>query len=365
MNELKDLLESYKLGSLVDTFFNEGIDDIDTLMKLAGLDEEIKTLAPRIGDKIKLRALIKDLTENPSVASTFGQSKSTRVSSVVQTPTMRDSTAFKVPDKVPTPPAPTFKQLVMDIPSLIDDTEESSTTQYQVGIAEAMATSSKRPNEFMPSTSGSDSDNFRPSKKTKLLPAVFSRSEVLQYLEESGRGIAVMAYYNKNKELPPAYQDIIVQIIMDRIVLSANCTMKGNIMQNLADIIISIFPTEPAHVYYSDRMTPKKKIACGKLYCKYVNMKNLLRKCCTDNDKISVSEPYSITKCEYQSDDILWLQQNSEPWEEVLRRWRSSFQSRITSMTAQQDISSLINAWPLYKHAHGHVLVRIEYIMDI
>lgn len=56
--------------------------------------------------------------------------------------------------------------------------------------------------------------------------------------------------------------------------------------------------------------------------------------------------------------DILWLNHNNEPWDEVLQRWKNCFDYRRQVLNDDQShFVKFAESWPILKNSLGYTLV--------
>ncbi|KAI8420468.1 hypothetical protein MSG28_008955 [Choristoneura fumiferana] len=61
-----------------------------------------------------------------------------------------------------------------------------------------------------------------------------------------------------------------------------------------------------------------------------------------------------IEKFRDTTDDAIWLQNNTDPWEEVLKRWDKTFPERQKSQCS--TVHQYLEKWPILKLQKGHLL---------
>ncbi|XP_071569526.1 uncharacterized protein [Temnothorax nylanderi] len=59
----------------------------------------------------------------------------------------------------------------------------------------------------------------------------------------------------------------------------------------------------------------------------------------------------------------VWLKSYTEPWTEVLERWKKTAPNRIAQFTKRKDLSitNILTEWPLFKHPLGYSLISIDF----
>ncbi|XP_073954135.1 uncharacterized protein [Choristoneura fumiferana] len=59
------------------------------------------------------------------------------------------------------------------------------------------------------------------------------------------------------------------------------------------------------------------------------------------------------------TDDAIWLQNNTDPWEEVLKRWDKTFPERQKSQCS--TVHQYLEKWPILKLQKGHLLINLDF----
>lgn len=54
-------------------------------------------------------------------------------------------------------------------------------------------------------------------------------------------------------------------------------------------------------------------------------------------------------------EDILWLKLNSEPWEDVINKWKATYELREEQ--EYETVRELLESWPILNDVRGDVLV--------
>lgn len=128
-----------------------------------------------------------------------------------------------------------------------------------------------------------------------------------------------------------------------------------------------MFPTESIGTYYipairkADSPCKRSVMAKGKLVDK---VRNIVHKCeeatprrkkrsvvsSNDND---ANRTHSFTK----NDDVLWLEINTEPWDDVIQKWESTYTIRRNDKT--ETVTDFFEHWPILKKIKNDILVRL------
>jgi len=63
---------------------------------------------------------------------------------------------------------------------------------------------------------------------------------------------------------------------------------------------------------------------------------------------------YLTENCEAEQN---WLKYNIEPYDEIIKKWATTFKKRLCDLRSDKDLNSLLEDWPLYKQSFGYNLV--------
>lgn len=170
-----------------------------------------------------------------------------------------------------------------------------------------------------------------------------------------------MKYYEINGALDPNVRGKLVQNVISTLIVDKSYSISSNVMSELADAIVSLFPTEAKESYFLITQTKKRKVCSGKLYDRYKNYKYFLSKC----NKQS-SSPKSMTRENFliaaptEEDDgkILWLKHNTSPWDKVVQLWDETAHIRVRKNNSEGCLNSIVKEWPPLKQPEGYTLVR-------
>lgn len=72
---------------------------------------------------------------------------------------------------------------------------------------------------------------------------------------------------------------------------------------------------------------------------------------------LPLSTTVSNVVTEENTDDIIWLTHNNEPWPTVEAKWISVIGTRQEDIKNNTDTQSILKKWPLLKHSFGYTLV--------
>ena len=165
----------------------------------------------------------------------------------------------------------------------------------------------------------------------------------------------ILEAYEKSSHLSSLKNDQrtrLVDAIMTGL-LDRHDSVKSPLLQELAEEITKIFPTEDSNIYFCP-VSGQSKIPRGKLYVKYnntVSRRRALRKASTNAEaevQVEVEEDEVVSKS--------WLSFSREPWTEVTLKWKKSF--KLRRQEVKRHITSVfIDEWPVLCHPKGFTLV--------
>lgn len=154
-------------------------------------------------------------------------------------------------------------------------------------------------------------------------------------------------------------------------------------LRTVATKIVKLFPTEDVHVYYTDPVRKSESgfskgiAARGKLVYKYrnlikksANLKSGRRRGEQSGSQVADQEDVEavLEATPEISADINWLKSNIAPDEEVIKRWKRTFQFRQASVqhteAAFDKIEQIYEEWPILKDASlGRLLILSDFEM--
>ena len=175
-----------------------------------------------------------------------------------------------------------------------------------------------------------------------------------EYLMGNSKTRCILDTYNKSSRLSSLKNDQrtrLVDAIMTGL-LDRHESVKSPLLQELAEEITKIFPTEDSNIYFCP-VSGQSKIPRGKLYVKYNNTMSRRRTATKASTNAETSVP------EVEKDEIVaknWLCFGREPWSEVTLNWDRSFKLRRQDVKSQTT-SELIEDWPVLRHPKGFTLV--------
>ncbi|GAB0087625.1 hypothetical protein DMENIID0001_019540 [Sergentomyia squamirostris] len=213
---------------------------------------------------------------------------------------------------------------------------------------------------MFPDLVASDNDN-----------SILKSASLESILNKSLKGKSILNDFQRNKILSSGNQNDLVQIIVEGHLLHDRKLGKQCGME-YAGKIVELFPSEKVETYYvpadskagvKSLKNPRGKIAAKKrnTIARYSSVFKKIRR---DTDpELAVDQE---ERPSYDEDftgiveaSTNWLQQNSEPWEEVISNWKISAASRIEG-NAFMDINAILEAWTQYKDDQGFALIAID-----
>uniref|UniRef100_A0A1Y1LUZ3 SAM domain-containing protein n=1 Tax=Photinus pyralis TaxID=7054 RepID=A0A1Y1LUZ3_PHOPY len=190
-------------------------------------------------------------------------------------------------------------------------------------------------------------------------------------------GSEILEYYNKNKFLDMKRRNKLTEIIIKHVFdYVAKYRLTPEDYNVLASKIITLFPKETASTYYvpairkRDSITRKPILARGKLVDK---CRNLLHDCGPSviirkrkSSYLDEDDSYGHTKerqivleSDELKNDMIWLQNRHEPWDEVLTKWKNTYGLRKLSTAA--TVREFFEEWPILKKDNSEVLINLDF----
>ncbi|XP_022160098.1 uncharacterized protein LOC111026353 [Myzus persicae] len=202
------------------------------------------------------------------------------------------------------------------------------------------------------------------SKTTVIETNKISLKDILWLYHD---GQLIINYFDTNQELNGYMRNKLSHLVISHSLKEVSSKkISTSKLMSLSQEIVDIFPGENKQTYYipyrreNGKVTPTR----GKLWDKYCNMRRELRNLCTTNklqdEVISTSVNYNE---ELTEENILWLQNNIAPWNEVAEKWKSTFQFRYKSLSEKEKHYSYFSDIPAIKSPLGFTL--IEYDFDL
>ena len=217
-----------------------------------------------------------------------------------------------------------------------------------------------------PSASSEDRESLmRPSKKikSKVMVTDVSIDKISLILNSSAIGKPIIKYYHSNNSLTPKLRAQLVQATISALIDDNSKSMTSQTISELADTIISLFPTESKETYYLVTNTKTRRVCSGKLYDRYKNQKYFLKQCDSSSSAVGEcsSSAQSLSSTESISDNdlsnVLWLKNNNGPLHKVQDLWKKTTHIRAAKNKQSGTLSSIIQEWPALNEPEGYTLV--------
>ena len=185
----------------------------------------------------------------------------------------------------------------------------------------------------------------------------------MDYIKKNSKSFAIWNNYQTSKTLSNTDRTRLVDAIISG-VLDRHCSVKKEMLENISEDFVQIFPTEDKSVYYTYDKNVSKNTQ-GKLAYKYHN-ERCRRKLVTGDKKASPST------CSPIVDDTLlakkkWLKFSNDPWDTVTMYWKDTHEMRVHESQMEGPVFNYIENWPILKSTKAHLLVSItkNYLFNV
>ncbi|XP_071579910.1 uncharacterized protein [Temnothorax nylanderi] len=310
-NDIASFLEACGLSHLTSTFVENKIDDLALLQLLT--NKELKELIPCMGDRKKIEIKLSQRPIQPVILSPedLVMPLNTEILDLTET-----EQPLKKKPKV----------------SLSDvDTASTLSNVSLVSESDIPSTSSNASLIKMIEVSNTNNKDMN-----NMINNVLNTYEVINFnlkdlLKSHIIGRAILLKFEKTKLIDNKDRNNLCDIIICHF-LNENKRLNNSTVGILADKIVEIFHEERRSTYYvspigkSQSRHNKPEVARGKLIDKYRNKLTMLRKTLASCETFTVEEKENISR--EMQDSQVWLKHNSEPKNEVIRRWKLSFPIR-------------------------------------
>ncbi|XP_059222247.1 uncharacterized protein LOC106085717 isoform X2 [Stomoxys calcitrans] len=212
-----------------------------------------------------------------------------------------------------------------------------------------------------------ENENSEESDAILLTPLLKSSFElklpIEKILRKSYVGRQIVKHYNQNGSLSQKQTYIISSCIISYM-FENKINARPEDFEVIANNIVKLFPTESKATYYTKK---KGRKPGGILYSKYHNtifqlrrkgMEDIVLPLCK---RQRLSTP-AISETDQQAKDRLWLQQYLKPMDEIMQKWKSTHAIRL-AFIEQNNLSKILEEWPLYRHTFGHKLIQMDFSM--
>lgn len=315
--QVQNWLKEANLQHFHDKFVDEGI-DASVLAMLT--DEQLKELIPKLGDRVRLKAVI---NSHAGTLNSIGKTVSTADTIIID------------------------PQVTADLSQVEGSYEFANFNELETKLLSVPSTSSN-----IPSSNVQPSPNAKRIKLTKS----FGNLSLEEFLQSEFVGRTIIATYQRNGKILPTERRKLVHLIIDGL-MERQLSVSRDILSEVADEIIDIFPTESKNVYFFCFYNGKRRISSGKLVDRYRNQRHYLRKNALIPEPIvnSIKAPVVVT--EPVKNKVLFLQHSIEPWDKVCKYWKETVAVREDQRLAEESAYSFLEKWPALKHNLGYVLV--------
>ncbi|XP_047998149.1 uncharacterized protein LOC125235594 [Leguminivora glycinivorella] len=195
-------------------------------------------------------------------------------------------------------------------------------------------------------------------------------SPLKSLLLKSNEGRGLLNLYSEQGKLSNNGRRKVCNIIIKDLMQSdPNKRIDSSLLLTKAQEIKEVFKKENISTYFipyiNDTKLKIKRCAKGKLYDCLQNRRRELReakvikkKNCSNIDNNS-NEPLEVVEQDGGADeDILWLQNCTEPWHTVIEKWHKTSKNRLKEIeTSEMTIGAYINKYPVLKTPRGHELL--------
>ncbi|KAL4718864.1 hypothetical protein ACJJTC_011323 [Scirpophaga incertulas] len=157
-------------------------------------------------------------------------------------------------------------------------------------------------------------------------------------LQTTPGGNSILKFYKTNGHLNTTKRNQLTDIIIKHIYTNiVNSKITYEDYNFLAAKIITLFPKEAIGTYFAhpikkrDSLNGRSIVARGKLVDKVRNLYKYgdrKRAVNSGSENIPPSKTQRLDLNALHSQDVLWLKHNSEPWNEVLEKWKNTFHIR-------------------------------------
>ncbi|XP_011858271.1 PREDICTED: uncharacterized protein LOC105555840 [Vollenhovia emeryi] len=200
---------------------------------------------------------------------------------------------------------------------------------------------------------------------TKKRQEVFNLNEVLNSCRT---GQAILSLYCSKGELDSACQIFLVDIIVQHFLnIEPFRRLTNDDFDSISNDIIEVFPKEVKETYY---IPPIRKcnskdnrcsVARGKLVDKYKNKITFLRTAGI-LPRCRIRKGFCENNVEeLNSADLIWLENNLDPWEEVIEKWDKTFSSRQKIFMSQENVKQILLKCPIIKNSKGFLLIENDF----
>ncbi|XP_057332779.1 uncharacterized protein LOC130672302 [Microplitis mediator] len=191
-----------------------------------------------------------------------------------------------------------------------------------------------------------------------------NRLTLRTFLNSSLKGKMILRKYESTKTVDR--NNLCELIIFGEFDDNENYKINEERFVHLANEIIELFPTELREIYYIPRTINDGGIvirASGSLYSKYNNTRRELNVLdMMPKDLLNNNKPVQMTESESADlvdDNIEWLQNNLEPFDEIMDKWIKTIDKR--HHFKNKSIEQYFNTFECLKHSEGYKLLLQDF----
>ncbi|XP_063901853.1 uncharacterized protein LOC135121438 isoform X1 [Zophobas morio] len=343
MENVKKYLQAWSLSHLIAKFEEEAIDD-DTFSKINTDSQDFKELIAKYGDRIKFKEGFRQLYNRIDEENVITDNNCLETI-VVKTNDAPSDTSV-------------YKETQEPIPSTSKGT---CSTVYRVD--------DNLPLDIVP-VPYKRCDSFL--EKLPNLEVTYEL-DLKKFLQNSIKGRNILAQKN---HLTPQLRDDLVALLNDHDLLQdINSYIPTRRLLQLARLIKQEFPNEDISTYYIPYVRQNKKtVQCmrGKLVDRYHNQRKKLKKSgvlttACPSSSLEVHETVEIASSQDYEDDVedfcCWLRYNTEPWPEVLAKWKATTCVRIPryNQNTTTTIQEYFQEYKILEKSLGYQLLEIDF----
>lgn len=375
---LRKILGEANLLHLEEKFLESGVCNIH-ILSLVEDEKDIGELAPKLGDRLQLKNLIKRIRKEASVACFLEKTVSTadtidchlldvNEEQILLSPSTSKNTSSQhsSSDEVHLDKNDNLEEsITIETRDDFNDYEESEelvSSEINTVTLELSNNhnDSKVFEDDKATTSKYQLNNCTPKKLVVITDITDER--ILNIIKNSGPGMKVLEYYESANKLTPDFQSQLTRVIIENLIQNEDYRLPSSSLSTIADCIVKIFPEESKGVYYSESVSGcgKRKLYRGKLNDRYKNYRGFLKNCTKKAglDNINTepkSQNMSSAESTIVNNALAWLKHNISPFRQVQEYWKLTVENRIMT---EGSLASVVDQWPALKHDKGFHLVR-------
>ncbi|XP_067207915.1 uncharacterized protein [Linepithema humile] len=188
-------------------------------------------------------------------------------------------------------------------------------------------------------------------------------------LKKSEEGLLVLSSYQKEKRLNNDMRNKLAKLIVsNELSPNINCSITSSRALFLSKKVQKLFPTEEKSVWYIKNKKGESQ-GRGKIITKYYSTRRQLIKAGLLSLKSTIPVVTAVTENELSDDDIanyeeylLWLKNNSRPWQKVTTYWSQISKKRVQDLiTNSQPCYEYIDQFPALSDPLGYLLLEQDF----